>query len=78
MYRQIRVDVFLKYNTPLPSSAALEQLFFMGGAILTVKRASITLKSFPRLVFLKENLGLLKWQGVAQDDFDDMPSTSSK
>ena len=79
MYRQILVDVFIKYNTPLRSSAAVEQLLFsVGAAILTAKRASLTSRNFQRLVFLMGNLGFLKWQRVARDDFDDKPSTSSK
>ena len=78
MYRQSREDVFMKYNTLLPSSASLEQLFDMGAAILTAKRTSLTSRNFQWLVFLKGNLVFLKWQGVAQDDFDGRPSTSSK
>ena len=80
MYRQSWVDVFIKYNTLLPSSAAVERLFSMvaTSAILTAKRASLASRNFQRLVFLKGNLGFLKWQGVEQDDVDDMPSTSSE
>ena len=37
MYRQIWVDVFIKYNTPLQSYYAVEQLFSMGAASLTAK-----------------------------------------
>ena len=80
MYGQSWVDVFINYNTSLPSPAAAERLFSMGAAILTAIRASLTSRNYQRLVFLKENLGFLKWQGVPQDDFDDMPSrpTSSR
>ena len=37
MYRQIWVDVFLKYYTLSPSSSAVEQLFPKSAAILTAK-----------------------------------------
>ena len=65
---------------PLPSFVAVKQLFSMGAAILSAKRASLKSRYFQRLVFLKGNLDFLKWQGVAlaHDDFDDMPSMSSK
>ena len=37
MYRQIWVNVFTKYNTPSPSSSAVERLFPRDAAILTAK-----------------------------------------
>ena len=75
MYRQSWVVIFIKYNTPLPSSTVLERLFSKGAAILTAKRANLTSRNFQQLIFLKEKLGFLKWKGVTQVD---MPSTSSK
>ena len=80
MYRQSRelCGCIYKVQHSLPSSAAEERLSFMGATILTAKRASLTSRNFQRIVFLKKNLGCLKWQGVAQDYFDDMLSTSSK
>ena len=77
MYRQIWVDVFLKYNILSPSSSVVEQLFSRGAAILAAKGVGLRRKNFQRLVFVKENLDVLKWQRVAQD-FDDMPSTFSE
>ena len=74
------MDIFIKYNTPYQVSLlwSVEQLFFMGTAILTAKPASWTSKNFQRLVLLKENVNFLKWQGVAQDNFDDIFSTLIK
>ena len=37
MYRQIWVDVFLKYNSLSPRSSFVERLFSRGAAILTAK-----------------------------------------
>ena len=59
-YRSVWVSLFIKYNTPLPSSAAVERLFSLGSVILTAKRASLTSENFQRLVFLKGNLEFLK------------------
>ena len=58
-----------------PRSSAVERLFSRGAAILTAKWVGLRSRNFQRFVFVKENLDFLKWQRVAQDDFDDMPST---
>ena len=46
IYRQIWVDVFLKYNTLSPSFSAAEQLFPRGAAILTAKRVGLRSRNF--------------------------------
>ena len=69
--------MYLLYNTPLPSFAALERLFSMNSAIHQAKRASLTSRNFQQFDFLKKNFDGLKWQGVAQDEFDDMFSMYS-
>ena len=52
------VSVFLKYNTPLPSSAAVERIFSTAGDIIKPKRACLSSANFEELVFLKGNLEL--------------------
>ncbi|XP_060859409.1 uncharacterized protein LOC132936664 [Metopolophium dirhodum] len=43
--------VFVKYNTPLPSSASVERVFSVGGATITKKRTNMTDKhSIVRLI----------------------------
>lgn len=49
------VQLFLKLNTAIPSSAAVERLFSLGRDILRDKRASLSDKNFERLMFLKGN-----------------------
>ena len=49
-------NVFIKLNTPLPSSAAVERLFSLGKDVLRPKRASLSDEHFEMMVFLKENL----------------------
>ena len=66
-HREAWVELFIKYNTPLPSSAAVERLFCMGRDILRAKRSSLSSTNFQQLVFLKGNLDLLKLSEVARE-----------
>ena len=47
--------VFIKFNTPLPSSAPVERIFNFGGMILQPKRKRITDANFERSMLLKLN-----------------------
>ncbi|KAG0694306.1 hypothetical protein GWK47_027269 [Chionoecetes opilio] len=53
------VDVFVKYNTAIPSSAAVERLFSQGSDIMKAKRANLTSNNFARLVLMMGNMDLL-------------------
>ncbi|XP_062828956.1 uncharacterized protein LOC100554194 [Anolis carolinensis] len=46
---------FLQYNTGMPSSAAIEQLFSTGSKVMTVKRHSLSDELFEQLVLLRQN-----------------------
>ncbi|KAG0722413.1 hypothetical protein GWK47_006041 [Chionoecetes opilio] len=59
-YRDQWVTLFIKYNTGIPSSAAVERLFSTAGDVLRPKRACLSEDNFEYLVFLKGNLHLLK------------------
>ena len=48
-------DLFICYNAPIPSSAAVERLFFLGKDILRPKRCRMTNKYFEMLLFLRAN-----------------------
>ena len=61
-HREAWVNLFIKYNTPLPSSAVVERLFSVAGDIMRLKRASLSASNFEMLVFLKVNLGLLGYK----------------
>ena len=52
---KIYSDLFLKYNTSIPSSAAVERLFSIGKDILRAKRASLSDSNFEMLIFMKGN-----------------------
>jgi hypothetical protein len=57
--------LFIKYNTPLPSSAAVERLFSMGSYILRAKRSSLTADNFEKLLFIRGNLQLLDEKSIS-------------
>jgi len=64
LHRNTWVDLFIKYNTPLPSSAAVERLFSVGSDILRPKRSTLTADNFEKLVFVKGNLQLLDEKSI--------------
>lgn len=59
LHRSAWKEMFIKYNTPLPSSAAVERMFSIGSDILRAKRSALTADNFEALVFIKGNLKLL-------------------
>ena len=60
LHRDKWIALFIKYNTPLPSSAAVERMFSTAGDVLRPKRASMTSDKFQQLVFTKGNMALLE------------------
>ena len=58
-HRDAWVDLFIKYNTPIPSSAAVECIFSTAGDIIRPKRSSLAASKFEELVFMKGNMDLL-------------------
>jgi hypothetical protein len=55
MGEQTLIDLFIKFNTGIPSSAAVERLFSVGKDILTAKRANLSDDNFEKLMFMKGN-----------------------
>ena len=58
-HRNAWVQTFMRYNTSIPSSAAVERLFSMGSNIMRPKRNRLTSTNFEMLLFLKGNSKLL-------------------
>ena len=55
MGEQTLIDLFIKFNTGIPSSAAVERLFSVGKDILRAKRANLSDGTFGKLMFMKGN-----------------------
>ena len=53
--RQILIDLFIQFNTPVPSSAGVERLFSQAGDILRPKRISLGEDRFHQLMFMRGN-----------------------
>jgi hypothetical protein len=51
--------LFCKYNAGIPSSAAVERLFSLGGRVLTPTRTLLSDTHFEMIVFLKSNYSFL-------------------
>lgn len=52
--------VFMKYNTPLPSSASIERVFSIGTCVLTKKRGKMSDSNFEKTMLLKSNTKFYK------------------
>ena len=56
---KVLIDLFIKYNTAIPSSAAVERLFCSAKGVLRAKRSTLSDQNFKKLLFMKGNQLLL-------------------
>ncbi|QQP40754.1 Uncharacterized protein FKW44_014906 [Caligus rogercresseyi] len=59
-HREAWMELFIKYNTPLPSSAAVERLFSMASDVLRAMRSCLTAENFENLIFMKGNMDIIQ------------------
>uniref|UniRef100_UPI00358F7D7E zinc finger BED domain-containing protein 4-like isoform X3 n=1 Tax=Myxine glutinosa TaxID=7769 RepID=UPI00358F7D7E len=70
-FRDAWVTLFLRHNTPLPSSASVERVFSYGSDILRPKRSALAAPNFEALVFMKGNLQILKKAHEVEEEDED-------
>ena len=70
-HREAWVELFIKYNTPIPSSAAAEKMFISAGDILRARRSSMTANNFEELVFMRGNMELIGLEEEEEEDEDE-------
>ena len=58
MGEPVLMDLFVRFNTPIPSSAAVERLFSIAKDILRDKRSSLSDENFNMLLFMRGNMHL--------------------
>ena len=49
------IEVFFKYNTDIPSSAAIERVLSVGSDVIKPKRLTLLSENFERLIIIREN-----------------------
>ena len=59
MSSQVPYNKETLFNTVLPSSAPVERLFSLGGAVLTAKRNRLTDSRFEKLLLMRYNKDFL-------------------
>jgi hypothetical protein len=57
---QVLVDLFIRFNTTIPSSAAVERLFSFDKDILRTKGSSLPDENLEMLLFMKGNMHLME------------------
>ena len=51
-HRRAWIEFFFKYNTGIPSSAAIERVFSVRSDVMKPKRATLSSENFERMVFI--------------------------
>ena len=58
MGEKVLSKLFIKFKTPVPSSAAVERFFSQGKDILKAKRASLANETFEMFIFERQQTSL--------------------